>query len=204
MTVERRSTVVTLYTGNYGKRLADLVDVTMSKQRASEVAEGEEARKGPRRAGQAPESKGLAAEARAAAKEHDDLVEEADATATKIPVFELSYLHWKQLKANHPPRPEVRRDVEAALNFETLPADLLCASLVPADDAAKIRSIDDLVTSGAVILEGLGAISAVQYAKLEKGAWGINVEDDDFPKVSLSWLLMQASESEAEPPDAQE
>ena len=203
-TIERRSTVVPLYQGAYAQRLADLLDETMAKQRAAEAAEADEESAGPRRVGQVSLARQLATEAKSLAKQYDDLLAEAETRTVKVTLWEISYRHWSGLRDEHPPRDDDRRDATFGMNMKTFPSAVLRASLVPSDQSANITDLTRLVALGQSILDELGDISGMHYAKLEKAAWDMNVEDDALPKFSLVSLLTEASASDSTPPPASE
>lgn len=184
--MERRRITVTLYPGNFEAEIADL------ERRALAAAVAETS--AVKRAGTRSESMRLA-------KERDDRLAEASTSAVDVTVWAISYLEWGPLADEHPPRDDDPGDKRHGVNLKTFPLALLKVSLVTPGEA---KSFDDLKARGESALTGLGEISRVQYAKLETGAWEVNVGDDALPKYSLvSLLKQQRGPDSSEPSDSQ-
>lgn len=189
-TVERRSTVVQLHQGGYAQQLKDLLDETMAAQRAEDSG-------GPRRVGERSKAMDLA-------KKYDKLLAEAESSAISVTLWEISYRHWGFLSDAHPPREGDKTDEVRGVSMKTFPHALLCASLVSGEKSELVTDTNKLVELGQATLDGFGDISRLHYAKLERSAWAINVEDDALPKHSLVSLLTQASEPDSAPPNDSE
>lgn len=167
--IERRKVTVKLYPGNYASRLSALREEVTSALIAEESA--------PKRA----TSRSKAA---ALAREHDDLMAEAETAVVEVEVQEISNMAWQKLADEHPARKDEPRDQQSGMNMSTFPGALLRASV---DDGLDLDSM-----------------SRAHYVKLEKAAWALHNEGDDFPKVSVVSLLKQARDSDSKPqPDSE-
>ncbi|MGH1563030.1 hypothetical protein [Mumia sp. DW29H23] len=180
MPLQRRRTVVTLYQGDYEQRLADLG----GRVAAAFEAENET----PRRLSDESDAAALA-------QEHDDLRAEADETAEKVTLFALTNTQWVELAAQHPPRDDDKADAARGVNTDTFPGALLLACLVPPPDGHDRREVLDLLNEGQRILDTIGDPTRVQWLKLTRAAYAVNMQDDDLPKVSLVSALHNAREA---------
>jgi hypothetical protein len=183
--IERRRATVTLHHGNYEAELAELLDKTMAAQRKEETTPGRFSEKSA---------------AIALAKQHDDLLAEAEASAIKITVWAIRHDEWSVIADEHPPREDDAEDAKRGLNMKTFPKALLLASLAePKDYADPVGQ----QAEGQRILDDL-APSRVHYAKLESAAWNVNVGDDALPKFSLVSLLKQQRDPDSgQQPDSE-
>lgn len=179
--IERRHAIVKLNRGGYAQQLADLLDRVAEAKRAEETA-------GPRRVGQKSEAIALA-------KQYDELAAEATASAVEVTVYELSFDHWGDLADAHPPREDEDADRQRGINMKTFPRALTAAAMVAPEDAARVESGTALAALGEGNLSDLKP-SRVNYIKLERAAWSVNVEDDALPKASLVSLLLEANDDE--------
>lgn len=197
--IERRRTVVDLYQGHYEAEINRLMNEAMAAQRAEEL--------GGRRMSSRSKAMQLG-------REHDKLVEEAEATAVHVTLWALSYTEWQQLADDYPPRPDVPADETTGTERQTFPEDrlhgvntatfpsvLLRASLA---EPVAGRTIKQIIDEGQTVLDDLGDISQLQYRRLENAAWTVHAGDDSLPKYSLVSLLAQESEQDSEQPDSGE
>lgn len=179
--IERRRTVVTLYQGDIEAQLADLLDRAMAAERAEALT--------VRRHGQKSEAMELA-------RQHDELLATAEESAVKVTVWAITNTEWSLLANEHPPREDDAEDKRRGVNMETFPEQLLYASLVPPGEASDL---DDLLAKGEAALADIGDVSRVQYVKLERAAWNVNVGDDALPKYSLVSLLREQRDPDSKP-----
>lgn len=177
--IVRRHATVTLHHGNYQQDLADLMEQAMAALRAEEAG-------ATRRAG-------TKSKATALAKQYDDLLAEAEASATQVTVWALSHTEFDALTDDHPPRDGEAADQKFGLNMKSFPPALLKAALVEPGTQGN----------GQAILDALD-LSQVHYKKLETAAWNVNVGDDELPKFSMVSLLKQARDPESKQPSGQE
>lgn len=173
--IERRRTTVTLHHGHYQQELADLLEKAMAALRAEE-------------SGVAPQRAGTKRESMKLGKQYDDLLAEAEESATKITVWAIGHREYSTLADEHPPRPDDANDKRNGVNLKTFPAALLCASLVEPGSGQD----------GEQILDELD-LSHPHYDKLERAAWSVNVGDDALGKSSLISLLKQMREPDSKP-----
>jgi hypothetical protein len=181
MKIERRRTVVTLYQGNYEHELSELMEQALAAQRHEEFT--------------SEKRQGTKLKSLQLAKQHDELMAEAERDAVKVTLWAISYNEWGPLADRHPPRPEDKLDTERGVNMKTFPRDLLYASLAE----PGIGDLDGLIAAGKLALRELGDLSQVQYVKLETAAWNVNVGDDALPKYSLVSLLKRQSDLASKP-----
>lgn len=190
--IERRKTSVKLYLPEYEERISAL-RAEYAKARNDEET--------------APKRQGTRSKAAALAKEHDALEDEAEAAAIDVPLWAISYLDWNPIADEHQPRDDEDLDKQYGVNMTTFPADLLRASLVPADDLPTRKAgedIDTLLKRGQELLDDLGDISRVQYVRLETEAWNVNAGDDALPKLSLVSLHKQQRDLDSKLPSDSE
>lgn len=161
--IERRKTTVSLYQGNYQHQLAEL------EARAEAALIAEQSGASPRRAGTKSEAARLAVE-------FDALVTEAEASAVKVDLFEISNTEWQKIADEHPPREGDPIDRQRGVNAKTFPTALLKASVDPA------AGID------------LDELSRLHFVKLANAAWDLHAGDDALPKYSLVSLVKEARE----------
>lgn len=181
MTVERKQKVVLLYNGSHETELTDLLEQAMSAQ-ADEEAE--------------PERFGTKSKAIEIAKKYDALLAVAGQDATRVTLWQVSYLEWGPLSDLHPPREGDAQDRQHGLNRRTFPKDLLKISLV---EPGESKDLDTLLTEGEKALSSLGALSQPQYVRLESAAWSLSTGDDQIPKASLVSLLKQRKDLDSKP-----
>lgn len=179
--IKRRQTSVSLYQGNYEQELATLLDRTMAAERDQSVQ--------VRKFGQVSESIELA-------KQYDTLLAEAESSAVVVPLWAISYTEWDPIADMHPPREDDKDDAQRGVNMKTFPGALLRASLVAPGES---EGVNDLLAKGDAALNDLGDLSRVQYVKLERAAWQVNVGDDALPKISLVSLLQAQRGDDSKP-----
>lgn len=185
--IERRRTVVTLYQGDLEAQLADLLDKAMAAERAEALTVRRMAQK---------------SEAMELARQHDELLATAEEAAVKVTIWAITNTQWSLLANEHPPREDDAEDKRRGVNMETFPEALLHASLVSPEDSGGL-GLEALLTKGADALAAIGDISRVQYVKLERAAWNVNVGDDALPKYSLVSLLREQRDPDSKPqPDS--
>lgn len=119
MKIERRTTTVKLYFGNYQAELTDLQERMLAEFRKEEAA-------GPRRSG----TKSKAAEL---AREYDAKLAEGEASGVEVTLHEITNAEWQTLTDAHPPRDGDDRDKRTGWNVKTFPPALLRASLGETD-----------------------------------------------------------------------
>lgn len=135
---------------------------------------------------------GTRSKAATKALQFDKLNAKADAEATKVQVNELAYDEFGPLQDLHPPRSGDEQDKRAGYNRDTFPLAVLKASLVEQDSA---EDVDDLVAKGDAAFAALKpSLGRLQYARLERAAWQVNVGDDALPLFSAVSLLKAANE----------
>lgn len=185
--IQPRRNVVTLYQGNYEQELQDLLEDTEKAQRLETLS-------GSKRAG-------TKSAAIALAKKYDDHLAKAEDDCVKVDVWALPYTQWGPLADQFPPRDDEADDKQRGVNMKTFPKALLCASLVaPGEvDGSDPEHIEALQAKGRAALNELGALSQLQYVKLERAAWNVNVGDDSLPKFSLVSLLKQQRDPDSKP-----
>jgi hypothetical protein len=131
MSIEPRTTTVTIYGGDYLDRLGRL---EREAQAAAEKATTE------------PKRSGTKSEAIAKAEEYDALLAEAEADALHVTLRALRRSEWKTLVKEHPPRKDHKDDEAAGVNEETFKDALVTASVVEptlsADDFDALADVD--------------------------------------------------------------
>lgn len=153
--IEARTSVVTIYTGDYLDRIRHL---EAKAEAAREAADG-----GPRRMGEIPEYVRLA-------EEHDALVAEAEERALHVKLRALGRREWKRLLDEHPPRKDNEDDAALGVNEDTFKEALVPASIVEPADLTE----DDL-----------DALSAIDFDRLYLAAFGLNRAPGGDPKANL-------------------
>lgn len=134
--------------------------------------------------------------AAAKAVEYDKLAEKAEADAVKVTVYALAYDEFGPLQDRHPPRKDDALDARVGYDRKEFPHALLKVSLVEPETA---KDVDDLIARGDAAFAELGRLSHLHYARLEGGAWDVNVGDDSLPKFSAVSLLKQARDRASKP-----
>lgn len=187
--IERRRTVITLYQGDVEAQLTDLLDRAMAAERAEALTVRRLASK---------------SEAMELARQHDELLASAEESAVKVTLWAITNTQWSMLANEHPPREDDAEDKRRGVNMETFPAALLLVSLVDPDTAREAENLDALLALGQAEMDEIGEVSRVQYVKLERGAWNVNVGDDALPKYSLVSLLREQRDPDSKPqPDSE-
>lgn len=207
--IQRRREVVTLYQGDYEQRISDVGQEAVRLANAAEVAEAEEKRQGPRRAGEGSRSAALRAEMLAKAQEHDAMVAEAaTAGVVEVTIWALAWDESRDLAEMHPPRTDVDdqgvplypRDFATGVNVQTYEHPLLCAALV---EPGGHENVVAMIEAGEKILKDLSP-SRIHYNKLSTAAWNVNAGDVELPKVPLALLLTGPNEPDSEQPSEPE
>ncbi|VXC08800.1 hypothetical protein [Aeromicrobium sp. 9AM] len=154
-TIEPRTTVVTIYQGDYLDRIRHL-------ERKYEAAlESEKSSSRP-----------LAADGESStdiADQHAELVAEAEVSALDIKVKALGRRKWRELVAAHPPREDSRSDQAVGVNEDTFKDVLIAASVVEPD-----LSEDDL-----------DQLSDIDNDRLYFAAFALNRAEAPSPKAHL-------------------
>lgn len=164
--IEPRTSKVTIYQGDYLDRIRHL------EQQAEAAADAEEGR--PRRVGTETEAQRLA-------REHDELVAEAEESALHITLRALRRSEWKKLVADHPPREGNEGDKAIGVNEDTFKEALVPASVVEPTEFTE----DDL-----------DSLSDVDFDRLYFAAFALNRAPAAGPKAGLaSRLSRETSET---------
>jgi hypothetical protein len=173
-TIQPRTAVVTIYGGDYLDRIRHL-------ERLAEAAKDAADDEGPRLNSEVPEYLELA-------RQHDDLVKEAEESALHVRVRALGRREWKELVAAHPPRTVEKDHVTEALaksdalsgvNDDTFKDALVAASVI---EPAEI-SADDL-----------DQLSDIDFDRIYLTAFGLNRGTAPDPKASLVSRLTQRND----------
>lgn len=130
----------------------------------------------------------------AKAVEYDKLKAKAERDSIKVTLYALAYDEFGPLQDLHEPREGDALDKRAGYNRHTFPHALLKASMVEPDVSTDL---DDLIARGDAEFAELGRPTNVQYLRLERAAWEVNVGDDSLPKFSAESLLKQAKERDS-------
>ena len=165
MAIEPRTSVVTIYGGDYLDRLRDL-------ERRAEAAREAAEQDGPQRLAEVPEYLRLA-------EEHDALAKEAEAQALHVKVRALRRSEWKMLVAEHPARKDNESDQSIGVNEDTFKEALVPASITePADFSA-----DDL-----------DSLSDIDFDRLYFTAFSLNRAPSQDPKANLASRMTTPSD----------
>lgn len=170
--IKPRTATVTIYGGDYLDRIRHLE----RQAEAAQAAHGGE----PASLSEEPEYMGLA-------RQHDELVREAEESALHIVVGALPRGTWRQLVADHPPRKvgvdgateqHARQDAVAGVNELSFRDALVPLSIVSPD-----LSADDL-----------DALSDIDFERLYLTAFALNRAPVSDPKASLVSRLTPRSD----------
>lgn len=128
MTIQPRTSTVTIYQGDYIDRIRLLERKAEAAREASDGA--------PRTLAEVPDYLTLA-------EQHDALVREAEESAVHVVVHALRRSEWKVLVAEHPARDGNKGDESVGVNEETFKDALVAASVdLTADDLDNLSDID--------------------------------------------------------------
>lgn len=184
--IEPRTATVEIFTGDYLDRINYL------EQRAEAAKEAADA-DGPRLNHEVPEYLTIA-------QEHDELVTEARAAATKLEVQHLPRKVWKALVKAHPPRTAGDDVTEAAAAFDTrwgVNTDTFKDALVYGGEI----EVDGVPTPYETIIgpEGIteadiDALADIDFDRVYYAAMGLNRGEVPDPKASLVSRLTQTSD----------
>ncbi len=160
-----RTATVTIYQGDDEAHLAEL------EQAARRAKEGQQ---GPLLATETADWADLA-------QQYDALAEQAAERAWKVTLTALPRLEWKRMVANHPPREDNRSDAAVGVNEDTLPDELVPASVATIDPDPGDRG------------RFLSALNDVQFEHLYLTAFALNRGFGAGPKAGLSAELGRSS-----------
>jgi hypothetical protein len=172
--IQPRTAVVTIYGGDYLDRIRHL---EQQAEAAKDAAEDE----GPRIASDVPEYLTLA-------REHDELVKEAEASALHVRVRALGRREWKDLVAAHPPQTvkddkvteaKERSDALSGVNDDTFKDALVAASVIEPEGITP---------------EELDQLADIDYDRIYLTAFALNRGTSPDPKASLVSRLTQMSD----------
>jgi hypothetical protein len=163
-TFEPRTATVVIFGGDY----LDRIRLLEQKAEAAKDAEGGT----PRRVGTTPEYLRLA-------KEHDDLVKEAEESALRVVVQALRRSEWKALVKEHPPRVGNKDDERVGANEDTFKDALIPVSIVEPAGFGE----DDL-----------DALSDADFDRIYYTAFSLNRGVAAGPKAGLYSRMSQESE----------
>lgn len=152
--IERRTATVTIYPGDYLDRIRHLERKAEAAERAASPATLDEA----------PESEYLDL-----ARQHDDLVREAEEKALHVVIGALPRRTWRRLVDEHKPREDHKGDAIAGVNEETFADALVPLSIVS-------PALDD---------DDLDALSSADFERLYLTAFALNRAPVADPKASL-------------------
>lgn len=173
--LDRRRADVALYQGSTIAKLDALTDQVETAERAE----------------QSNKRMGTKSQAMALAKEYDDLVANADADAVHVTVWAIGRRDWKMLADEHPPREDEKQDALYGVHMGNFPDALVALAILAPDEGDHY---DDRVKLGNERIDALGDLSQVQWMKIARAAWDVNVGDDALPKSSLVLLLQDRKE----------
>lgn len=185
MTTHRRTTTIPLYPGEYEQSLAEALDHAQDVIRR-------EATSGRLRFGQR-------SPAIEAAEAFDRLRDSPPDPIAEVTLWQVGYLDWDDLVAQHPARADNQTDVLNDVNMATFPRALLHLSMVNPDDTSDMSQ---RLVAGEQALREVNP-SRVHYRKLEEAAWAVNNEALNLPKESLASLLTQPRGDDSGQPTAQ-
>lgn len=171
--IQPRSAIVTIYGGDYLDRIRHL-------ERLAEAAKDASDDEGPRLNSEVPEYLELA-------RQHDELVKEAEESALHVRVQALGRREWKALIAAHPPRTvkdgateaQERSDALTGANDETLKDALVAASVIEPEGITP---------------EELDQLSDVDFDRIYLTAFAMNRGSAPDPKASLVSRLTKKSD----------
>jgi hypothetical protein len=166
--IKPRTATVDIYQGDYLDRLSRL------EARYDDAVRAEKRAGAPLRNSEVPESQRIA-------DEHSALKAEADADKVVVTVGALTRKGWRELIAQHPPRPDNDEDAAMSVNEDTLREALVPISVVsPELDA-----------------EDYEAMSDVDYDRIYLTAWALNRGNPISPKVLSSPASQESTTSGA-------
>lgn len=168
-TIQPRTSVVTIYGGDYLDRIRHLE----RKAEAAAEAEGDTVRV----LSEVPESHRLA-------EEHDALVKEAEEQALHVRLQALKRSEWKRLVAAHPPRDGNKDDANVGVNEETF-KDALVAYRNP-DHPERRTIVEPDLTE-----DELDDLSDVDFDRLYLTAFALNRSPAAGPKANLVSRMTQ-------------
>jgi len=154
-TFEPRTSVVTIYQGDYLDRIRHIERKYAAAVEAEKVAPTALAVDG--------------SEVAALAAEHESLVKKADETAVDIKIVALGRKVWRALVAEHPPRDGNKDDLSVGVNEEAFRDPLVAASIVSPE-----LTDDDL-----------DQLSDVDHERLYMSCWALNRLAATAPKARL-------------------
>lgn len=152
----------------------DLARIKELRARAEEAAKKESA--GPRLMGEESEAQVLA-------QEHDDFVAEAKGRAVKVKIREVGRRRWRDLQAEHPPRPGNESDESIGVNEDTFAEALLTASI-----------IEPMFPDAGGLAEFIDDLNAGVFEQLYVRAFMLNKSGAVDPKASLASELTRRSD----------
>lgn len=181
-----RSAVVTIWTGDYLDRIRHIERQAEAAKEAAEDA-------GPRLASDVPEYLELA-------RQHDELVREAEKSAVHVTVQALPRKVWQALVAAHPPRTveknkvseqQARSDALSGVNDETFKDALVVGGEIELNGkSVAYRS----VVEPELTEDDFDALSAVDFDRIYLTAFALNRGAVADPKASLVSRLTQTSD----------
>lgn len=184
-TIQRRTDVVTIYPGDYLARIRHL-------ERQAEASQAAEAGGGIT-LDEAPDYLEIA-------REHDELVKEADERATHIKLQALPRRQWKALCKKHPVRTVekddvtekvAREDAAVGVNEETFKEALVFGDTVEIDgQMVPVRSI----VEPALSTEELEELSDADFERVYLTAFALNRVTGGSPKASLVSRMTQKTD----------
>jgi hypothetical protein len=114
-------------------------------------------------------AKAVSKRAKALAEEIRGLQAEMEKSTLELTLRAMDRAPWKELRAEHPPRPESPMDWRLGFNEETFYDALIAKSVVnPVFSADQMTALLDSLTSG-------------QFDKLANDAWALNRSDVSAP-----------------------
>jgi hypothetical protein len=172
--IQPRTAVITIYGGDYLDRIRHL-------ERLAEAAKDDAEDQGPRINSDVPEYLELA-------RQHDDLVREAEASALHVRVRALGRREWKALVAEHPPRvagkdgateDQAKSDALSGVNDETFKDALVAASVIEPEGITP---------------EDLDQLADIDYDRIYLRSFALNRGAAPDPKASLVSRLTQKND----------
>lgn len=162
--IQPRTSVVTIYQGDYLDRIQHLERKAQAAREAADAA--------PRMNDEVPDYLRLA-------EEHDALVQEAEESAVRITLRALRRSEWKALVAEHPPRDGNKGDAAVGVNELTFKDALVPASIIEPAEFGE----DDL-----------DCLSDADYDRLYYTAFALNRGSVAAPKASLVSRMSRESD----------
>lgn len=175
---EPRTSVVTIFTGDYLDRIRHLEQRARAAERAAKGT--------TQMLDEEPEYLRLA-------EEHDALVREAEESAVHVRVQALPRKVWTQLVSEHPPRDGNRDDTLDGVNTDTFPEALVTVvgrtkEGGPSDRGFEYRTVTEPAGLTDADLEGL---ASVDFTRLYVAAFRLNRGVPEDPKASLVSQMTQ-------------